>query len=266
MTRIAFLGQGPLGEACFSELLRSQAGVVVAVSNSNDTNWWKSNAIFKACVDESIEFIDNSSRNDAALVAAIKHHDVDTIISVQHSWIVSEEALNLVSGNAFNLHMAKLPEYKGHHPFIHVLLNGETSHTVTLHRMTPRVDVGDIAYELTFPITPEDTAHSLYYHSLEIGKTLFQQFVLDLTSNITIPARAMDGSHRFYSRKSINGLDLITDPYDFIELDKKARAFFFPPFPSAFLELNGKKYHVLPAVTGREELRALESDGFLGKS
>jgi methionyl-tRNA formyltransferase len=253
MTRIAFLGQGPLGEACFSELLRSGAKVVVAISNSNDTNWWKSNAIFRACAVENIEFIDNSSRNDAALVTAIKHHDVDMIISVQHSWIVSEEALGLVSGNAFNLHMAKLPEYKGHHPFIHALLNGETSHTVTLHRMTPKVDVGDIAYELTIPIAPADTANSLYERSVSIGKQLFERFVFDLNNQIEIPARPMTGTHRFYSRTSISGLDEITDVSDYAELDRKVRAFFFPPFPPAYFVKNGKKYYVTPASSIRHE-------------
>lgn len=247
MRRILFLGQGPLGEACFSLALKANGVEVVAASSNRGTaNWWKSNAICKEMTARNRDFIDNSGRNNEAVKATIERNNIDAIISVQHNWIIPDEIIQLVDGMAFNLHMAKLPEYKGHHPFVHAILNGDKTYTVTMHWMTPRVDVGGIAFYKEFAIVEHDTAKSLYRRGVAESLTLFEKLIAALGSGAQVPAQPMTGEHRFYSRDSIRSLDRIDDPTDAREIDAKSRAFYFPPFAPAYVEHAGKKTYVFP--------------------
>lgn len=247
MRRILFLGQGPLGEACFSLALKANGvDVVAASSNLGTANWWKSNAIWKEMTSRNRDFIDNSDRNNEAVKATIERNNVDTIISVQHNWIIPNEVIQLVDGMAFNLHMAKLPEYKGHHPFVHAILNGDKTYTVTMHWMTPKVDVGSIAFSKEFDIAEHDTAKSLYRCGVVESLKLFEKLIAALGSGAQVPAQPMTGEHRFYSRDSIRFLDRIENPTDTSEVDAKSRAFYFPPFAPAYIEHAGKKTFVFP--------------------
>ena len=53
---------------------------------------------------------------------------INTLISVQHKWIMSKKILSKFGCNAFNFHNAKLPEYKGYNSLSHSILNGDSKH------------------------------------------------------------------------------------------------------------------------------------------
>ena len=62
--------------------------------------------------------------------------------------------VRLPSSNVFeawqkiiNLHNAKLPDYRGHNSISHEILNGETKHTTTIHKIAKEVDRGEILLE-----------------------------------------------------------------------------------------------------------------------
>ena len=128
MKRIMFLGQKKLGEKCFEYLLNNHSKefeIIAAVSNKSKNVWWRSNEIFDKTRNTNIHFIDNEKQNEDDIYECILHNKINTIISVQHCWILSEKILKTVDGNAFNLHNAKLPKYKGNNIFTHIILNGE---------------------------------------------------------------------------------------------------------------------------------------------
>lgn len=56
-----------------------------------------------------------------------------------------------------NFHPAPLPMYRGGWPMPIILLKGLPLGGVTLHKMAPAFDMGDILLEETFPIRPEET-------------------------------------------------------------------------------------------------------------
>ncbi len=247
MKKVLFLGQRPLGEACFDIALNVEGIEIVAVaSNKSAEVWWESNAIYKRATERGIPFMDNEFRNNDAIMAAIRSLGVDMIISVQHCWILTNEILSAVNGQAFNLHMAKLPQYKGHYPFVHAILNDEREYSVTLHWMTPKVDYGDIAYEATFPIEPKDTAFDLYHKACDASIAIFRHLVGDVARARTPPAREMSGFHRFYSRNSLRDIEQVIDLTDKDEIDRKSRALFFPPFTPAYAMIGGKRIYLLP--------------------
>lgn len=113
--------------------------------------------------------------------------------------------LKEVNYNAFNLHLAKLPEYKGYNSFNHAILNGDKRYGVTLHWMSECVDEGYAAYEDDFAIEATDRAYSLYKKAEETGYELFVKFISDLLSGTVSKERTFQGG-RFYQRNTINTL------------------------------------------------------------
>jgi methionyl-tRNA formyltransferase len=251
MIRILYLGQKPIGERCFDILRDAQSSslqISGVVSNANDDVWWKSNAIYRECVRGGIPFISNDKRNNREIENLIIRNEINAIISVQHNWILPGEILSLVNNFAFNLHNAKLPGYKGYNACNHAILNGERYYSSTVHWMAEEVDAGGIAFEESFEIGPKETAKGLYERASRAGETAFRKLVDHLAAGKPIPNVPALGAGTFYPRNSLGALREIKKIEDVQEVDRKARAFYFPPFEPAYFILDGHKFYVLPVI------------------
>lgn len=255
MWKIMFLGQRPIGELCFEQLLKGQNHnycIAAVVTNKHSADvWWHSNKIYGSCVEANIPVADNSGRNEEILKKLIIDKKINYIVSVGHSWILSDEILQLVNYQAVNLHLAKLPDYKGNFTYNHAILNQEKEYGVTFHWMADKVDAGDYIFTKEFPVKDDDTAYSLYLKSVEEGLNLFKKFVEYIGSNKELPRRRMEGNGHFYSRKSLDGLREMQCYDNPEEIARISRAFYFPPFENAYFMINGKKYFVYPEEKDR---------------
>jgi len=235
--RIFFLGQKPIGERAF-EYLRTRCDVVGACSNTRvDHTWWKTSAITHDV------FVPNETRNDDVLLDAIVSSGADTLLSVQHPWIIPSYVLKTVNYNALNLHMAKLPRYRGHYCINHALLRRDEDYTTTIHWVADSVDEGAIAFEESVSISTDETARSLYKKVERASMDIFVHLVDRLVSGAPIPRIQQGTGGEFFDRRSLDSLKQIRDPDD---VCLKARAFYFPPFEPAYFVINSKRYYVVP--------------------
>ena len=245
--RILFLGQKPIGEACFDVLLQNQNerfSVCGAVSNVNTNCWWKSANVYKTAIERGIPFIDNRKRHYEEITELIAAERINTIISVQHAWILPDSILQRVDGQAFNLHMAKLPDYQGYNAFSFAIINGDSEYCTTIHWMVPQVDAGNIIFEGRVPITSEDTAGTLYEKTVGVSLACFKNFVAMLKANETIPSRPLHGTPRFYGRDDLQRIKEIKDFSDPIFVDRVIRGCTFPNSQGAYFIVNNHKYFV----------------------
>lgn len=248
--KIMYLGQKPIGEKCFSlltdkELANVRLGAVVTNTDA-ERCWWKSNTIAEYALQNQIPLVSNDKRNVEEIKRLIAGNGINCIISVGHNWIIGKDVLELVDFRAFNLHLAKLPEYQGNFSYNHAILNGDKQYSCTLHWMTEAVDEGDYVEMPSFAIEPRDTAYALYEKSVELGIEMFSRFLDMLEEGVDIPRKKMTGKRCFYGRNSLDGKRQILEPGDAEEVDKKSRAFYFPPFEGAHILIDGCKYHVVP--------------------
>jgi methionyl-tRNA formyltransferase len=235
--KILFLGQKGIAERCLACLLKpdySSALSVVAVGSVPGSQLALSTP----------HFIANTERNEKAIIDLINDLRVDVLISVQHPWILSGQVIEAVKGNAFNLHNAKLPDYRGHNSISHAILNGEKTYTTTIHWIIPRVDMGDIAHEEMIPMMSGEVAVSLYERSVEAAVRNFEKLARDLAEGRTPPRRPVAGAGHFYGKNDIEKLKDIVDIHDVDEVDRKARAFYFPPHEPAYYMLDGTRFYV----------------------
>ena len=240
--KIAFFGCKPLGEDCLEYLMTKnhKFEVVLVGSNPTSENWWKSNRAYDLAKKSGIAFVDNSRKNESQILEFLATNSCDYLISVQHSWIFSNNIINKFK-NAFNLHNAKLPEYKGYNAFSHAILNGDPTYTTTLHHLVPDVDAGDIIFEATIPIDKEETAQSLYHKSNHEAFELFRKLITYLENGQSLPSKKQVGEGSFYNRKSLDQYRDLTDCTDNSFEKKIWRALYFPPFDGPYRIVEGKK-------------------------
>lgn len=225
-----------------SDLYRSRFNVRALVT---DTSIWQQFQLLQpqseAC------FIANDSRQSGKIAETIQTQSIDVLLSIQYNWILPGNILDLVGRRAFNLHNARLPDYKGYHSITHAIANRDTSYETTIHWMADEVDSGDVAYVAHTPIQADDTAASLYLRTIQAALVIVRNLLDDLGSGKEVPRTVIsqnDGA--FYARSSVESLANVTNQINSEQLALIARATFFPPNNTAHFFYEGKKYLLLP--------------------
>ena len=72
----------------------------------------------------------------------------------------------------FNLHGSLLPQYRGAAPINWAIINGETETGVTTFFIEKEIDTGQMIFQDTEPIYPDDTAGTLHDRLMERGANL----------------------------------------------------------------------------------------------
>ena len=238
--KIALLAQGVIAKKClkiFKDCPLEEISISVVVT----TDSFYQNEILDNF--GKVKFIDNSVRNEDLILSAISDYDIDTIISIQHPWILSSKIIDAVDKRAFNLHNAKLPDYKGHNSISHAILNADEFYTTTIHRLSQRVDMGDIIFEDSIPIKPNDTAYSLYKRTLLPARKIFRRLVEHLSLGFDLPSKKIEMQGKFYSKNGLNTLKEISMEESWDDIQRKVRAFYFPPHEPAFIRLGNNKVY-----------------------
>lgn len=197
--------------------------------------------------DSNACYISSDQRQSELIRQTIKEQAIDVLISIQYNWIIPGDVLDLVNRQAFNLHNARLPDYKGYNSISHAIANHDKIYDTTIHWMTDEVDSGDLAYVRQTPIRCDDTAVSLYIRTIDAAVSAATSLLEDLGSGVDLPRAPMAQIlGAFYSRDSVDLLANITDKVSPAYLARIARAAFFPPHNAAYFVYEGKKYLLLP--------------------
>lgn len=192
-------------------------------------------------------FVADSERNREAVAAAIDEARINLLVSVQYKWILPRYIIDKVGGFAFNLHNAKLPNYKGYNSISHAILNQDQTYFSTVHWMIERVDEGEIAYTGNTPIEPADTAASLYLRTIPSAMAAFSQLLSAIQNGKEVPRVKAQGESTFYKRNSLAMFRDVTKVTDSEELERRVRAVFFPPYEPAFIRSAERKIYLMPS-------------------
>ena len=244
--RIMFLGNRRIAwdalKLLLSDRYRSRFDIRALVSDSSILNAYQTlQPISSTC------FISSDRRQSEIIHETIRTERIDVLISIQYNWIIPGSILDLVNRHAFNLHNARLPDYKGYHSISHAIANHDTSFETTIHWMADAVDSGDIAYVEKTLIFEDDTAQSLYLRTLDAAMLAVGHLLDDLSSGKAIPKHAMSEEYgAFYARSSVVSLADVSNQVNGEQLSRIARATYFPPNNTAHFFHAGRKFLILP--------------------
>lgn len=151
------------------------------------------------------------------------------------------ELLAHPSRGIVNFHPAPLPQYKGVGGYNLAVLQGLDEWAATAHYVDSSIDTGPIISAETFSIDPEkSTAQSLERESQDVLLRLFEAVVDQLCKAPGRVQTTPNGEGLHLSRLELEAMKKIDLSND--DIDRKIRAFWFPPYDGAYIEVNGRRY------------------------
>ena len=227
------------------------SGVLTTVISQDVENYGNTSdeiaGVFKKTLNASITaaagglgvpVMDASRVEKSDFTAWMDSHHIDILLNVHSLYRICPEVLQSVRVGAFNLHPGPLPGYSGLNVPSWAVYNEETTHAVTLHHITDKIDSGHIVYEKEFPLTSMDTGLTVSTKCVQSGMKLIEQLLKELCRDpLSIPSRPQDLSQRnVYKRDKIPGGGYIQWSEPAHKIDAFVRACNYSPFPSPWGE------------------------------
>jgi methionyl-tRNA formyltransferase len=176
----------------------------------------------------------------------------DLLVSFLFWTKIPTAALERAATAAVNLHPAPLPGFRGARGYNAALLEGVDTFGASLHHMTGTFDAGDLIDAVQVPVRPTDTALSLYRRTMLAALGMFEAFVEEYAAGHPVRRVPQEGPARSATRREMLARARILPGDDAERIARKARAFWFPPFPGAVVELAGEDFTVVDEVTLRQ--------------
>lgn len=170
---------------------------------------------------------------------------VDIIISYLYPLKIKQELLDAANIAAINFHPAPLPDYQGLGGYNAAIMDELDHYGVTAHRMVESIDAGEILKVKTFGMTAEETAWSLEQKSMKMMFELFKEIFegkFEMHIQNCYKNEVADG--RYISREDFEAMKFIEAEDTAEIIDRKIRAFWYPPYEGAKLKL-GDSYYTL---------------------
>jgi methionyl-tRNA formyltransferase len=184
--------------------------------------------------------------------------EVDLVVSFLFWKRIREPLLSLGRIGCLNFHPAPLPDMRGLGGYNVAVLEGMREWGVSCHFVEPEFDTGDLVEVERFPIDPDTaTAFSVDLLSQERLFALFQSVMQRALAGEELP-RAPQGPGRYVGREEFESLRRVR-PGD--DLARKLRAFWYPPYPGAVIEVDGRELTLVDERLLRDAARAYRDSG-----
>ncbi|MEW6660521.1 MAG: formyltransferase [Thermodesulfobacteriota bacterium] len=245
--RLIFMGYHNIGCVCLEALMEhcrnlgdEIAAVVTHADDPRENIWFSS--VRDLAFKNYLPVYQPQDPNDPAFVAAMAKLKPDFLFSCYYRHMLKKPLLDLPPLGALNLHGSLLPRYRGRCPVNWVLVHGETETGVTLHYMVEKPDKGEMVAQKRVPITPEDSALTLFARMTAAAGALMAEIYPALREG-TAPRIAQDQGQASYfgGRGPQDGL--INWQKSSQEIYNLVRAVTHP-YPGAFTMLQGRKLFI----------------------
>lgn len=162
----------------------------------------------------------------------ITENEIDLLLNIHSLQVICPEVIEAIKMGAYNLHPGPLPQYAGLNVPSWAIYNQESKHGVTLHKMTAKIDAGDIIDEADFPLSGIDTGLSVSMKCLKYGMPLIERFLSNIEKgNITGKEQDLTG-RTYYRANQIPNNGKIDWESSAARIDAFVRACNYSPFSS----------------------------------
>jgi methionyl-tRNA formyltransferase len=108
----------------------------------------------------------------------------DIMIVAAYGLLLPKSVLQLSKFGCINIHASLLPRWRGAAPIQRAILAGDTKTGITIMRMIPKLDAGEIIYQVSCPIFLNDTAAILHDRLTTLGaQALLQALPMIMSGN-----------------------------------------------------------------------------------
>jgi methionyl-tRNA formyltransferase len=177
--RIVMTGTGTFAEPTFEALLAAREHVVGLVTqperdtgNKRGSTRQTGKGMAAIAAAAGVPVLQPESINTSEGVAALKAFSPELLVVAAYGQILKPAVIEVPKLGAINVHASLLPKYRGAAPVAHAILNGEAETGVTIIRITPGLDAGEMLVKGTLSILPDETAGELEARLAPLGAQL----------------------------------------------------------------------------------------------
>ncbi len=187
------------------------------------------------------------SLKDPVLVDRLNWFHADIFIVIAYGKFLPSEVLALPRHFCINVHASLLPKYRGAAPINWAIMRGETETGVTIMKMDPGMDTGDIVAQRSCAIPDEMTSVELRAQLADMGKRLLSETLPQIRD-----ARfsLVKQDHAAATRAPKMHKDLGHIPWDRTAKEIHDLVRGVQPWPGAFTFWRGKRLKILEAEPG----------------
>lgn len=242
-----FLGRKPAACAALRHLVERGVDVVAVVapaaSDAGLARPWlcdTAQALGIPVVSDELLY-DTLAGRGAGLGCSIDLRQVDLVLSFLFWRRIQRPLIELPRVGCFNFHPGPLPGFRGRRGYNYAILEDCADYGASVHYVADRIDTGDIVAVRTFPIAPNETAFSLEQKTIRLLFEMFRDFVGSVLAGTPIP-RTPQGPGRSATKQEMLEEARIRPEDDAALVARKVRAFWYPPFQGATIEIDGRRF------------------------
>ncbi len=240
LNKVIFLGRKPMASRAAQFLLNQGIGINLIVAPPNDS-------LNKFAKLNKIPII----HDDKLLYGMIEDNDkrvrdVDLVISYLYWQRILMPLIKLPSRGCINFHPAPLPDYKSRAGYNTAILNDRGDFGVSAHIIdSEEFDAGPIIKVLRFSTESSENVMTLVEKSQKKLLVLFRQVIRLFMEREEIETYENQGG-LYWTKEQLEKLKRINPKKDSLDdIHKKIKAFFFPPYHGAFIEIKGEKFTLI---------------------
>jgi methionyl-tRNA formyltransferase len=252
---VILLGSKPAAVVALSILVdRGWDVKFVVVPHNFDLSWYGGQSLEQRAALDGIPVVSQPELP--------RDQPADFVISYQFRNLVQPDVLALARRAALNFHGAPLPEFGGFAFYNVAILENVSTYGCSCHHMDETFDTGPLLRVRHFPIdASRETAYSLEAKAQEEMLRLFADVCRMAETGDPLPSQEQDKSRsRYFNREQMEALKEIPADAEEETVDRYARAFWYPPYECAYVELNGTKLNVVPEMAKQEIGQLLHAD------
>jgi methionyl-tRNA formyltransferase len=237
--RIVFMGTAKLACASLEKLAaQPDIGVVAVVTQPDRPKGrdlkLRASPVKEVALRSQFPVLQPERARNEEFVRELRTLAPDLIVVAAYGQILPPSILELPRFGCVNVHTSLLPKYRGAAPIQWAILEDETETGVTIMKMDPGLDTGDILSQERTPIRPEDNAESLHDRLAALGAKLLVKTIREFVDGKISP-RPQPAEGASYARKITKEDGLIDWTQPARVLWNRVRA--FAPWPGAFTYL-----------------------------
>ena len=184
---------------------------------------------------------------DQKTISKTKNLKPDLIIVVAYGLILPEKFLNIPKFGCINIHVSLLPRWRGATPIEHALLAGDKKTGISIIKISPELDAGDIIIQESLIIDKEIYSDDLKLNLINLGKKTMIKVLPNIFEN-KIKAEKQDKNKVTYASKFSTNDRKINFNNSAETVLNHIRA--HGPKPGSWFIFKGERIKILKAIKG----------------
>ena len=172
--RIVFMGTPEFAVPALQILLDNGyeiPAVVTAPDKPGGRLGMQQSAVKQFALERGLKVLQPEKLKDAAFLESFRALQADLLVVVAFR-MLPEVVWSLPPLGSVNLHGSLLPKYRGAAPINWAVIQGEKETGLTTFFLKKQIDTGDILFQESLPIGPDETAGELHDRMMRLGAAL----------------------------------------------------------------------------------------------